>query len=142
MEQKAENQLLLDTIPVYLRAADVLTLISSGVVNSSYLAALKNLTNFSDEIISNWLNINVKTYRSYKKPKTAIKADIQEHTVMLLALMKHGIEVFGSNEELEKWLQAENFQLGKTKPIDYLNTISGIKFIDDRLTGMEYGDNA
>lgn len=56
--------------------------------------------------------------------------------------MKHGIEVFNSSDEFSKWLETENYYLDKKKPIEYLNTISGIKFIDDLLTGMEYGDNA
>ena len=133
---------MLALIPAKINTNQVLNLVNSGNINSTILLILKSLTHFSDEVISSWLNINVKTYRSYKSTRSEIKEDIQEHTVMLVALMKHGIEVFNSSDEFSKWLETENYYLDKKKPIEYLNTISGIKFIDNLLTGMEYGDNA
>lgn len=138
----AKEEKLLERIPARIKTTEVLNLINSGTINSKYLTVLKNFSNFSDDIISNWLNINVKTYRSYKKADSTIKADIQEHTVMLLALIKHGIDVFGGKDDFSKWLETENFHFWKRKPVEYLNTISGIKFVDSSLTGMEYGDNA
>jgi len=132
---------MLECIPARISTSEVLNLINSGVINSKYLLFLKTLSEFNDETISAWLNINVKTYRTYKKTESKIKEDIQEHAVMLLALIKHGIDVFGTNENFNKWLKTENFYFSQKEPINYLNTISGIKFIDDQLTGIEYGDN-
>ncbi|CAN5913022.1 hypothetical protein BH24BAC1_BH24BAC1_18850 [soil metagenome] len=136
-----EEQMLED-IPANLSNVQVLSLINRGIINSRYLLILKQLTSFSDEVVSNWLNINVKTYRTYKKAEVELKEDVQEHTVLLLALMKHGIDVFGEKENFSRWLDTENFFFDKRKPMEFLNTISGIKFINDQLTGMEYGDNA
>ncbi len=135
---------MLDQIPSPIMPSDVLRLLKNNSITSAYFDLLKSLTNFTDEVLSGWLNVNIKTFRSYKSAayKAEVKADLQEHVVMLLALMKHGIEVFGDRERFMTWLETENFQLGKMKPSDYLNTISGIRFIDSRLTGMEYGDNA
>ena len=107
-----------------------------------YLTFLKALTNFSDEKISNFLNINVKTFRSYKSSRLELKKDLQEHTIMLLSLIKHGIDVFGSQENFMSWLEKENFYLDKKAPILFLDTINGISLVNDALTGMEYGDNA
>ena len=59
----------------------------------------------------------------------------------LINLTKHGIEVFGSKENFERWLATENFYIGG-KPEEYLNTVERIGFLNDRLTGLEYGDNA
>jgi uncharacterized protein (DUF2384 family) len=56
-------------------------------------------------------------------------------------LIKHGIEVFGSVEEFHQWLNRKNFYLDNKTPNSYLNTVTGVKFVDDRLTAMEYGDN-
>ena len=132
---------MLESIPAKISTNEVLKLINSGVINSKYLLFLKTVSNLSDEIISAWLNINVKTYRHYKKLESEIKKDIQEHTVMLLTLMKHGIDVFGTNEIFNKWLKTENFHLSRKKPLEYLHTITGINYLDKRLTGIEYGDN-
>jgi uncharacterized protein (DUF2384 family) len=55
--------------------------------------------------------------------------------------MKHGIHVFGTAAAFEEWLNKGNFYFDNKLPVSFLNTITGIKFIDDRLTAMEYGDN-
>ena len=142
MELKEKK--ILAKIPQRITNADVLTLIQQNEVTPHYIQAIKAVTTLSDDIISELLNISVKTFRSYKQPqsKVKLKEDIQEHTVMLLALMKHGIDVFGNKEHFDLWLQTTNPFFGNKKPVQYLNTISGIRYTDDRLTGMEYGDNA
>ena len=105
------------------------------------MQTLKESTQFNDEVLSNWLNISVKTFRSYKKPEQEINATIKEHVLLLLSLIQHGKKVFGSMQKFEEWLKKENFYFNAKAPIEYLNTITGIRFIDDRLTAMEYGDN-
>jgi len=133
---------LLREIPSRVDSSRTLGIIESNKVGPEHLQAIKDLTQFNDEEISDWLDISAKTYRLYKKPHSAIKARIKEHTVMALSLIKHGMEVFGNAEEFSKWLVKENFYFDKKAPIDFMNTGSGIKFIDDRLTALEYGDNA
>ncbi len=64
---------------------------------------------------------------------------IQLATIDLFA---HGKEVFGDEEKFLMWLQSENFYFNNKRPIEWLLTLEGIKHLDDRLTGMEYGDNA
>lgn len=59
----------------------------------------------------------------------------------LLLLNKHAEKLFDSNEDFSKWLNTPNFFFDKKMPSDFLGTISGIQFIDNRLTAMEYGDN-
>ena len=61
--------------------------------------------------------------------------------MLLISLLEHGIDVFDTTENFDKWLLTENFYLDNNPPKDFLDTITGIKFIDDRLTAMEYGDN-
>lgn len=56
-------------------------------------------------------------------------------------VIEHGIDVFGTREDFEEWLNSPNFFFDHEKPITFMNTKKGLKFIDDRLTGMEYGDN-
>ena len=110
-------------------------------VNSQYLNILKELTNLKDDILSNWLNINTRTFRNYRKSDIALKDNTKEHIVLLISLYKHGIEVFDSIENFDKWLTTENFLLDKKAPMEFLDTVSGLKFIDDKLTALEYGDN-
>src|ERR1700679_2202715 len=96
--------ILLKNIPSRVDTAITLGMVNSGVVGPQHLQAIKDLTLFNDEKISDWLDISVKTFRSYKKPDGVIKARIKEHAVMTLSLIKHGIEVFGNNEKFTNWL--------------------------------------
>jgi uncharacterized protein (DUF2384 family) len=139
----SENDyIIMEPIPAYVRMPDVLIMVQNGNIDFRYLDILKRISKFKDDVLSSWLNINVKTFRSYKKGAAAIGPDIQEHTVMLLSLIKHGTNVFGDTTAFSSWLESPNFHLDNKKPSDFLNTISGIKFIDDQLSGIEYGDNA
>ena len=138
----AKHKSLYNKIPSQINSTDVVQLVQEGSVTSKYMAVLKAAAVNADEIISGWLNINVKTFRNYKTKDTNIKQDLQEHTIMLISLMKHGQEVFETPENFSNWLSQKNFYLDWKKPNSFLNTISGIRFIDDQLTSIEYGDNA
>ncbi|GAB2679432.1 hypothetical protein GCM10027036_36860 [Flavihumibacter cheonanensis] len=128
-------------IPLQINDSEILYFLHSKEINSNYLNAIKKLTNFNDEVLAEWLNLSVKTYREYRKPKSIFKENIKEHILLLLALMKHGINVFGSAKAFEQWLNTSNFHFDNSKPTTFLNTVTGIKFVDDRLTAIEYGDN-
>ena len=132
---------LLDELPGQINDAEIMQLLYTTDINWKYVNAIKTLTNFNDTILSNWLNISVKTFREYKKPKSVVKENVKEQVLFLLSLMKHGIHVFGTATAFEEWLNKGNFYFDNKLPVSFLNTITGIKFIDDRLTAMEYGDN-
>ncbi|MDY8136909.1 hypothetical protein [Aquimarina sp. 2201CG5-10] len=42
---------------------------------------------------------------------------------------------------LEPYLENENLFFDNSKPLSYLQFISGIRYVSGRLTAMEYGDN-
>jgi uncharacterized protein (DUF2384 family) len=113
----------------------------SAQINANYFVFLKELTNLNDETISGWLNINARTFRTYRQSGTLLKDNTKEHIVILISLYNHGLEVFENNENFDKWLMAKNYLLDGKAPMEFLDTISGIKFIDDRLTAIQYGDN-
>jgi uncharacterized protein (DUF2384 family) len=128
-------------VPLQIIDSEILYFLHSKEINSNYLNAIKKLTDYNDEVIADWLNLSVKTYREYRKPNSIFKENIKEHILLLLALMQHGINVFVSAEAFEQWLITTNFHFDNSKPTTFLNTITGIKFVDDRLTAIEIGDN-
>ncbi len=135
-----ENLLLRD-VPGHINDSEILSFLYSREVNWQHVNAIKTLTDFNDTIISDWLNVSVKTFREYKKPPTTFKENVKEQVLLLLALIKHGIAVFGSVKEFDQWLNRSNFYFDNKSPNAYLNTVTGLRFVDDRLTAMEYGDN-
>lgn len=106
-----------------------------------YISQLSETVSLNDDIIADWLNITPRTYRNYKSKATDLKPNMKEHIVMLLALYNHGSDVFGDTSTFEKWLSTPNLLLDDRAPLTYLNTINGIRLIDDRLTALEYGEN-
>jgi uncharacterized protein (DUF2384 family) len=132
---------VLTNLPKRLNDVDILLFLEGEKVNWEHVRTLKEISSFNDDIISNWLNVSVKTFRLYKKPEQEINVNIKEHVLVLLALMQHGKNVFGTTVTFEEWLTNGNFHFDGKAPVNYLKTITGIRFVDDRLTAMEYGDN-
>ena len=138
----SNNSKLLKEIPEKITDVEVLNLLKTKTIDWNYVAIIKEYTNLKDDLISDWLNISVKTFRNYKSNQDVVlKENTQEHLVLLISLFKHGIDIFGSKEDFNNWLTTENFYLDNDFPINYLRTISGIRLIENRLTGIEYGDN-
>lgn len=131
----------LTQIPNRISDIEVQELLHSDIINWAYMAKLKDVAALQDEIISKLLNISVKTFRHYKKPENTFKDNIKEKVILLLSLFEHGIDIFGSKEDFYKWLNSENFFFDEKTPITYLTTVTGIRYVDNRLTAMEYGDN-
>lgn len=125
-----------DPAAIYLRVTDTKP-------SYNYLKLFDELIGLSDIIVSNWLNITTRTLRNYRKTKDIqLKDNTKEHIITIMALYKHGIEVFDSKTDFEKWLTTKNLFLNDKAPMDFLDTISGIQLIDNRLTAMEFGENA
>ncbi len=130
----------ISTIPEIGNFTKILFYLRNNDVNWNYFNYFKEITTLSDEITSNWLNINSKTLRAYRKPESTSKDNVKEHLVLLIALYQHGIDVFDGKENFDSWLISENYYFDRKAPMDFLDTITGIKFIDDRLTAIEFGD--
>lgn len=131
-----------EEVPERLSDIEVMYWVKSKEVDWSYVNRLKEYSSMTDEVISGWLSISVRTLRNYKKPGSQFKGTIKEHLLLLLSLYRHGAAVFGSGKEFSEWLNEENFFFDKQAPGNFLDTNSGIRHIDNSLTGMEYGDNA
>jgi uncharacterized protein (DUF2384 family) len=62
-------------------------------------------------------------------------------TQALHTLYQHGESLFDNKKDFDNWLDTPNFFMDKQPPRELLNTLNGIKFVESRLTAMEYGDN-
>ena len=54
-------------------------------------------------------------------------------------ILAKATEVFGSQEEAEKWLERPAMGLDQRRPIDLLATPAGVELVEDHLTRLEYG---
>jgi putative toxin-antitoxin system antitoxin component (TIGR02293 family) len=136
-----KHKQVLKSLPGRLSDMEILNLLQSQDINWHYIDVIKDLTDLNDDLISAWLNVSVRSLRSYRQPNSRLKDNLKERIIVLLSLMKHGIQVFGTKDNFDQWLTTKNYFLDEREPNSFLNTITGIRFIDDRLTAMEYGDN-
>lgn len=144
MELKSNSgtQMFMEDESIYeVSNMDLVEMIRRGNDGFNYAAKLKDHTSASNEIISTWLGISAKTYSSYLNERTTPNAITIEHLIMLILLFRHGSRVFDSSNNFDIWLGKENFFFDGDRPISFLETIAGIRYIDSRLTAMEYGDN-
>ena len=132
---------VLKTVPGQISDNEVLSFLQSNDIDWKYINTIKNLTDFNDDVIAEWLNISVRTFHTYRQAKNKFKENIKEHILLLLSLIRHGIEVFENKEAFGQWLNSGNFHLDGREPGSFLNTVTGIRFIDDRISAIEYGDN-
>jgi len=130
VEKRKKYQL--EDVPSVVTEPDVLYAVRQNKITSNQIENLKKLSGLKDELLSDSLNLNIKTFRSYKLKSVPIKPYLQEHVFTLLALFKHGIDFFGTSDKFGEWLQKENYYFDNDQPIHFLNTISGIRYTDDR----------
>ncbi|OFY41647.1 MAG: hypothetical protein A2X18_09945 [Bacteroidetes bacterium GWF2_40_14] len=129
------------SVPSRLNESDVVYALLNKTVDSGSLMALKEVTGISGEVLSGWLHLTPKTLRSYLKRKSGLSEPVGELVLLLTDLFRHGAVVFGSVKDFEVWLGRENSMLDGLKPADMLGSVSGIRLVDGRLYGIEYGDN-
>lgn len=134
---------LLEKIPEKPNSDQILSFIQTNIISGKHFQLLKSFTRLNDNDISSLLQINIKTFRAKSNETEPIKSSLlNEYLITLISLFKHGREVFGTIDKFNEWLNKNHFFFDKKPPLLFLNTIAGIKFVDDRLTGMQYGDNA
>lgn len=129
------------TPPNQLNDYSVLYYLQQHSFTPAHVQLLRATTQLKDYILAKLLHLTPKTFAKYSEQSSTIKKDTQEHILMLTALFKHGGSVFESTDNFNKWLKTDNTYLDNQKPLTFLDTISGIRFIDDRLTALEHGDN-
>jgi len=128
-------------IPAHVSEPEMLYAVRQNNIDTVYLTNLKEVSGLKDETLSTSLNMNIKTFRSYKMTPLPMKPHLQEHVFAMLSLYRHGIEVFGSHKRFNDWMDKPNFFFDNDKPVNFLTTITGIRHLDNRLTAIEYGDN-
>lgn len=139
MEEKKKYQQI--EIPAFVSEPEILYAVRQNKITSEQILSLKVVSGLKDEFLSDSLNLNIKTFRNYKAKQLPLKPYLQEHVFALLSLFHHGIAIFGTPDQFGEWLQKPNHFFDNDAPKHFLNTISGIKYTDDRLVAIEYGDN-
>ncbi|MFC0186188.1 Protein of unknown function [Pseudarcicella hirudinis] len=137
-----EQKRIIEEIPAVGDFSNIYFYTIKSKLDAEFISILDIVIGVNDTTLSKWLNVTPRTFRNYKNnSKLVLKDNIKEHIILILSLYKHGIEVFDNVENFELWLSQKNYLLDNHAPVDFLETISGIKFIDNRLNAIEFGEN-
>ena len=120
---------------------DVAYLIDT-VRNGVQFTLFKNIISHSPFSMSEWskfLHLSERTMQRYKKEKKTFDALQSEKILQITLLYKRGIEVFGSPEKFNSWLDTKSIVLGNTLPKNLLDNSFGIQLLEEELTRIEYG---
>lgn len=98
-----------------------------------------NISPFSLSDWSNFLHLSERTMQRYRSENKTFDTLQSEKIVEIALLYNKGIEVFGSADKLNTWLETDNLALGKIKPKMLMDNSFGINMLKDELTAIEYG---
>jgi putative toxin-antitoxin system antitoxin component (TIGR02293 family) len=104
--------------------------------------AFRHLATFSPFSMEEWsriLHLTERSLQRYKKENKTFDSLQSEKILQILTLYKKGIEVFGTKELFDTWLNTVIPALGHIKPKDILDSSFGIDMIKDELTRIEHG---
>lgn len=108
-------------------------------INYSYFTTIASKSPFNINEWSSFLHLSERTMQRYKKEEATFDVIHSERIIHLTLLFKYGIDVFGSKEKFNIWLEAKNVALGMIKPKELLDNSFGIDMIKDELGRIEHG---
>ena len=120
---------------------DVLLIINrirQGIEYSLFIS-IANKSPLSMQEWSNFLHISERTLQRYKKEKRTFDTLQSERILQIVLLIGLGIDVFGTEEKFNNWLETENLALGKINPKELLDNAFGISLLKDELNRIGHG---
>lgn len=106
------------------------------------LDELIKVTHLSIKTLAGVFEVTPKTLSSYGVSSKNIPIHIIELSLKLNELYKKGSQIFGSTDNFNAWMKKDSYGLGGLKPIEFLNTVTGIEVIFDELISIEFGTTA
>lgn len=98
-----------------------------------------NTSPFSLNEWSTFLHLSERTMQRYQREKRTFDSPQSERILEIALLYKKGIDVLGSADKFNSWLETENLALGRIRPKTLFDNSFGINLLKDELTRIEYG---
>ena len=107
-------------------------------VDTDLFYAFAETVKMGNKSLATILHLSSRTISNYHQNKQTLEPVQGEHLLKLIALYDKGIEIFGSIEEFNYWLNKPFWQSNE-KPFDRLVTPVGIDLILQELDQLAYG---
>jgi len=120
--------------------AEVHAAILDGIPFGALLFLLSSVKGLEESDIVNVLGISARTLRRQREtPKKPMPADLASKTWLFAETLAKATEIFGGQEEAERWMNKPAMGLDGQRPIDLLQTVQGAELVNDFLGRLEYG---
>lgn len=123
---------------------DDISLLSHSKKGLSPKAALDfiSMSGFTQDEFQETFKTTVKTIQNHVTKELTLDASLSEKLLKSFALFDKGAALFGSASNFHKWLNAPAYGLGNQLPFDLMDTITGMRLIEEELIRIEFGDLA
>ena len=120
--------------------------INSTVINKVQHAStqefflLKDISGYKNEKLATLLGTTTRTIQNKKNSGEPFDIAQTERLRKLGQLFKEGNELFGNNEEFNKWLQKPSYGLDYNIPSELLKLPGGLDKVMTELNSIKFGD--
>ncbi len=118
-------------------ALDFLSASDKGITKQSVIN-LAEVMDIPMKDIASLLNVSYKTL-GRKRRNDLLGSLVSSLSIEIANTVANGLAVFEDADKLNHWLQKENRALNAKKPIELLNTPTGIKMVNRVLNRLEEG---
>jgi len=117
--------------------AVMLSTIKQGLAAEA-IGDLIEITGATQVDLAHILDLTEPTLRKHIRAGKELNTALSEHILQLFKLFDKGMDTFGSLEEFKAWLKHDSIGL-PVRPLDLLDTITGINMVMDQLIRIDYG---
>lgn len=121
-----------------LSGFDLIALSKAGITRKAIESLAQHIGVSQKTFAEGILSISVKTIER-KKPTDKLDKKISSHVIEIAKVIQHAGEVFEDKEKVIRWFSKPNRALNQVKPVDMLDTLTGLQMVDDVLGRIEEG---
>ena len=108
-------------------------------IEINYFDNILEKTGIQKGILASLLGIDPRTIDNYRKNNKRFNVLEGELLLKLGRLFDFGEDVFEDMSEFMAWLTANSIGLGNKRPLDLINTSTGVGLVSDELMRIEHG---
>lgn len=108
-------------------------------IEINYFDNILEKTGIQKGVLASLLGIDPRTIDNYRKNNKRFNVLEGELLLKLGRLFDFGEDVFEDMSEFMEWLTANSIGLGNKRPLDLINTSTGVSLVSDELTRIEHG---
>lgn len=107
-------------------------------INTDIFYAFAETIKMPEKVLASVINLSPRTISNYRSQNKFLDINYSEHLLKLINLYDLGIEVFGSINDFNLWLE-KPFYNSNEIPMDFLNTSGGVDLVEEEIEKLAQG---